>query len=185
MASELTGTGGARETRDLVAAAQAGDRLAFGALYERFARLVHGVLLASARPDDVPDLMQDVWVTGLQEIHTIKDRAAFAGWIGAVARNRARMHHRAAREVVDIPGDLPAARAADDVLHANEVLRAVKRLPERYHEPLLLRLVEEMSGEEIAAHLGLSHGTVRVYLHQGMQLLRDELGKSGRGRNDG
>lgn len=86
------------------------------------------------------------------------------------------MHHRGKRNTQDIPPEMPTPRAADDQLQANEVLRAVKRLPERYREALLLRLVEEMNGEEIAAHLGLSHGTVRVYLHHGLALLRKELG---------
>jgi RNA polymerase sigma-70 factor (ECF subfamily) len=168
-----------RDTADLVAAAQAGDRAAFGALYERFARLVHGVLLANAQSDDVSDLGQEVFFTALRKIGTLRDRPAFGAWVSAIARNEARMHHRAHRETVEVPAELPSTGAADDRLKANEVLAAVKRLPEKYREPLLLRLVEEMGGEEIAAQLGLSHGTVRVYLHHGLAQLRTELG----GRN--
>lgn len=172
MAADLTG----RETRDLVASAQNGDRAAFGALYERFAKLVHGVLLANARPDDVPDLLQDTFFNALQRIRSLRDGPAFAAWICAIARNKARMHHRGSRLTVEVSEELSSPRAADDRLNAGEVLRAVKRLPERYRETLLLRLVEELNGEEIATQLGLSHGTVRVYLHHGFAMLRNELG---------
>lgn len=164
------------DTADLVAAAQAGDRAAFGALYERFFKVVHGVLLANAERDDVPDLLHDVFIVALQKIHTLRDRPAFAAWVSAIARNQARMHHRARKETSTIPDDVSSPFGADALLRANEVLAAIKVLPERYREPLLLRLVEDMSGEEIATQLGLSHGTVRVYLHHGLGLLRNALG---------
>lgn len=38
-----------------------------------------------------------------------------------------------------------------------------------------MRLVEGMTGPEIAVATGLTHGTVRVYLHEGMRLLRSSL----------
>ena len=54
------------------------------------------------------------------------------------------------------------------------LLAAVGELPEAYREPLILRFVEGMSGPEIAARTGLTHGSVRVNLHRGMQLLREK-----------
>jgi RNA polymerase sigma-70 factor (ECF subfamily) len=165
------------DTATLVCAARDGDRAAFGALYERFARLVHGVLLASAERDDVPDLVQDVFFRALQHLHTLREPAAFAGWIATMARNEARMHHRAAKPTEELSEQLaqPAA-AAPDAMETEEVLKALRALPERYREPLTLRLVEQMGGEEIARTLGLTHGTVRVYLHHGIRLLREQLG---------
>jgi DNA-directed RNA polymerase specialized sigma subunit, sigma24 homolog len=49
-------------------------------------------------------------------------------------------------------------------------------LPDTYRETLILRLVEGMTGPEIAARTGLTHGSVRVNLHRGMQQLRELLG---------
>jgi len=66
----------------------------------------------------------------------------------------------------------PAAEAA-------EVLRAIRELPDAYRETLILRLVEGMSGPEIAAKTGLAAGSVRVNLHRGMKLLRERLNGSG------
>jgi RNA polymerase sigma-70 factor (ECF subfamily) len=71
----------------------------------------------------------------------------------------------------------PANRQAPQTgMEAQTVLNAVLSLPEAYREPLILRLVEGMTGPEIAARTGLTHGSVRVNLHRGMQQLREILG---------
>ena len=168
------------ETATLVTAARAGDGAAFGALYERYARMVHGVLLASAQQDDVQDLVQDVFFRALRQLHALREPAAFGAWIAAIARNEARMHHRAEQPTEELshqhpdPGGDPDS--VPDRLGTDDVLRALRAVPERYRESLTLRLVEQMGGEAIAARLGLTHGTVRVYLHHGLRLLREQLG---------
>jgi RNA polymerase sigma-70 factor (ECF subfamily) len=60
-------------------------------------------------------------------------------------------------------------------LKSHEVLHAIQQLPEAYREILIMRLVEQMTGPEIAAKTGRSHGAVRVHLFKGMALLRDRL----------
>jgi RNA polymerase sigma-70 factor (ECF subfamily) len=54
-------------------------------------------------------------------------------------------------------------------------LGEIQRLPEAYRETLILRLVEGMTGPEIAERTGLTHDSVRVNLHRGMKLLRERL----------
>ena len=51
----------------------------------------------------------------------------------------------------------------------------IRSLPEAYRETLMMRLVEALSGAEIAERSGLTEGSVRVNLHRGMQLLREAL----------
>jgi RNA polymerase sigma-70 factor (ECF subfamily) len=161
----------------LVDAARAGDRNAFGTLYELYGRMVHGVLLGAGQRDDVQDLVQDVFLRALRQLHTLREPAAFGGWLATLARNEARMHHRAARETIELTEQIPGPSPVDATLGTDDVMHALRTLPERYREPLILRLVNQMSGEEIARAIGLSHGTVRVYLHHGMKLLRDHLGR--------
>ena len=55
------------------------------------------------------------------------------------------------------------------------VLEAVMSLSETYRETLILRLVEGMTGPEIAARTGMTQGSVRVNLHRGMEQLRAKL----------
>ena len=57
-----------------------------------------------------------------------------------------------------------------------EILRAVQLLPSAYRETLLLRLMEGLSGPEIAQITGLTPQSVRVNLHRGMRKLRASLG---------
>jgi RNA polymerase sigma-70 factor (ECF subfamily) len=60
-------------------------------------------------------------------------------------------------------------------LEAAAALNTIRTLPRAYRETVIMRLVEGMSGAEIAERTGLSPGSVRVNLHRGMQLLRRRL----------
>lgn len=162
-----------QELPAVVIEARRGDRQAFAELYRRFHRAVHGVVLARVRYGEAADLVQDVFAIALERLPQLADVAAFPGWLLAIARNRAIDHVRGARptdELTEIPTEAP--RAAE----VNQVLVALRALPEAYQETLILRLVEGMSGPEIAEQTGLSAGSVRVNLHRGMKLLREKLG---------
>jgi hypothetical protein len=65
-----------------VAAAQGGDRAAFGQLYERYARMVHGVLLAKVPVSDVDDLVQDVFIRALRRLSTLREPGSFGREVG-------------------------------------------------------------------------------------------------------
>jgi RNA polymerase sigma-70 factor, ECF subfamily len=158
---------------DLVRAAQHGDRPAFEALYTRFGRLVHGVLLCRVGRADVEDLVQEVFLTAFERLSTLRDPSAFGGWLAAIARRRAIDHRRRLRPADELPDDV----AAPETGHAEaaQILAVIERLPDAYRETLVLRLVEGMTGPEIAARTGLTEGSVRVNLHRGMKLLRENL----------
>jgi RNA polymerase sigma-70 factor, ECF subfamily len=163
---------------ELVRASQAGNREAFGALYERFAAYVHAILLARLRPQDAPDLVQDIFLSAFQRVRSLREPAAFAGWIATIARNRATdFLRRPIMAVSDESEDPPAETIAPDVrLDAARALRAIRELPDAYRETLVLRLVEGLTGPEIAALTGLTPDSVRVNLHRGFKLLRERLG---------
>jgi RNA polymerase sigma-70 factor (ECF subfamily) len=69
------------------------------------------------------------------------------------------------------PSSPPEAR-----LDAERAIAAIQRLPEAYRETLVLRLVQGLTGPEIAAMTGLTPDSVRVNLHRGFKLLREQLG---------
>jgi RNA polymerase sigma-70 factor (ECF subfamily) len=64
----------------------------------------------------------------------------------------------------------------DITAEAAAAVAAIQDLPEAYRETLALRLVEGLSGSEIAAATGLTPDSVRVNLHRGFKLLRERLG---------
>ncbi len=160
----------------LVAAAQAGDRGAYGRLYDRFAPMVHGILLARVPRSDVEDLVQDVFLQAMRRLSSLRSAEAFGGWIATIARNRARDHWRRGEDTVELPEDVAGAPHPEG--DALVVLAAIRELPEAYRETLVLRLVEGMTGPEIAERTGLTAGSVRVNLHRGVQMLREALGRS-------
>ena len=168
------------EDERMVLAAQDGDRASFGRLYERYARMVHGVLLARVPVQDVDDLTHDVFLRALHRLSTLREIGKFGAWLAAIARNMANDYHRRAvpNEALtdEAPGNEanPPATAADEE-YAARVLEVIRSLPDAYRETLILRLVEGMTGPEIAARTGLTAGSVRVNLHRGMQQLRAKL----------
>ncbi len=171
----------------LVLAAREGDRAAFGGLYARYGRMVHGILLARVPANDVDDLVQDVFLRALHRLCDLRDATRFGPWLAAITRNRANDYYRQTRAVAamtnSLPEDeaeLPASNTAPDP-EAAMILAFVRSLPEAYRETLILRLVEGMTGPEIAARTGLTPGSVRVNLHRGMQQLREKLSQASLG----
>ncbi len=164
----------ASDGASLADAARNGSRVAFGRLYDRYARMVHGILLARVPAGDVDDLVQDVFLLALRRVHTLRESDAFGGWLAQIARNRANDYHRRPAETTE-PREESAAQ--DTAAEARAVLEMICSLPDAYRETLVLRLVEGMTGPEIAARTGLTAGSVRVNLHRGMKILREKLGK--------
>ncbi len=171
----------------LVRAAQRGDRTAFGLLYARYSRMVHGILLARVPFSDVDDLVQDVFLQALPRLSTLRRVSHFPGWLASIARNRATDFHRRVKpneefdeEWSSVESELSAPstnHSSHSSAEAHAVLDAIRSLPDAYREPLILRLVEGLNGPEIAARTGLTHGSVRVNLHRGMLQLREILGR--------
>ena len=158
----------------LVRAALAGDTDGYGRLYSLYAPLVHGVLLARMPRSEVEDMVQEIFLHALKKLHTLRDANAFGPWVAMIARNRAMDFHRRSREIVEVSDQLPATDTRET--RAVEILEIIRTLPDAYRETLVLRLVEGMTGPEIATRTGLTAASVRVNLHRGMKLLREKLG---------
>ena len=128
----------------LVRAVLDGDRDGFARLYELYAPLVHGILLARVPRAEVDDLVQDIFLHAYKKLHTLRDGSAFAPWIAMIARNRAIDFHRRSKETVEINDELRGSDTHDS--KAAEILDLIRNLPEAYRETLVLRLVEGMTG---------------------------------------
>ena len=158
----------------LVESARAGDRAAFECLYHSYSPLVHGVLLARVPYGEVSDLVQDVFLTAFRKLGHLRDPERFGPWVAIIARNRAADFYRRTRQTEELRDEI--AQRAGRGAEACEALEVIRSLPEAYRETLVLRLVEGMTGPEIAERTGLRPASVRVNLHRGMKLLRQRLG---------
>ena len=165
----------------LVGQARRGNRTAFGELYRRYARMVHGILLARVPPSEVDDLMQEVFLSALKRLTSLRSDEAFGGWLAMIARNQSTDYHRRAPKRTDISEAHLRERPPSPEAFA--VMDAIRSLPDAYRETLSLRLVEGLTGPEIAAQTGLTADSVRVNLHRGMKMLREKL--EGRAAHEG
>ena len=159
----------------LVEAVRGGDRESFGRLYDLYAPMVHGILLARVPWGEVDDLVQDVFLVAFKRIHTLREAGAFGGWLAMITRNRAMDYHRRSRETTEVTEGIGQTRAVQT--ESVEVLNLIRQLPEAYREPMILRFVEGMTGPEIAERTGLAPASVRVNIHRGMKMLRETLSR--------
>lgn len=155
----------------LVEAVRRGDREAFGQLYKNYAPMVHGILLTRVPYNEVQDLMQDVFLLALKKLDTLRDGGAFGGWLAMITRNHAVNFRRRSQPAEELTEEVAQGDLFE--LRAREILSMIQSLPDAYQETLVLRLVEGMSGAEIAQRTGLKADSVRVNLHRGMKLLRE------------
>jgi RNA polymerase sigma-70 factor (ECF subfamily) len=167
----------------LIEAVRRGDDGSFERLYARWAPVVHGILLSRAPRSVAEDLLQEVFLTVHRKLSSLRDPRAFPGWICTIARSRAADFHRRETPTEALPEDLEGGTGVST--ESLTVLRALQGLPEAYRETLTLRLVQGLTGPEIAAATGLTPGSVRVNLHRGMELLRAALTADAKDRSHG
>jgi RNA polymerase sigma-70 factor (ECF subfamily) len=152
----------------------AGDNEAFNEFYKRFSPMVHGIVLARVPFDEAADIVQEVFISAYKNLHTLRERKAVGAWLAMIARNRANEHYRREKPAEELTENI--FQKKNPQAEANEILDAIRALPETYSETLVLRLVEGMTGAEIAEKTSLTPDSVRVNLHRGMKLLRQKLG---------
>jgi RNA polymerase sigma-70 factor (ECF subfamily) len=165
-----------------LARARSGDGAAQERLYRRFARVVHGIALSAVGPADAEDVAQEAFAAAFRGLDAVRDAAALPGWLCAIARNAALDHaRRRARRPASPLEREPAAKPTtrDEGELRLRVLARVRELPDAYRETLVLRLVEGLTGPEIAERTGLGAASVRVNLCRGMALLRPLLREEG------
>jgi len=161
-----------QDTAAQVRASQQGDRAAFGTVYQQYSRMIHGILLAHVPFADAEDLVQDVFLRAMNQIDHLREPNAIGAWLACIARNAAIDYRRRTRAVTELT---EASATARPVAEAFEILDRLKELPETFRETLILRLVEGMTGPEIAERTGMTHDSVRVNLCRGMKMLREKL----------
>lgn len=173
----------AREVMPLVALARRGDRGSWSTLYDLYAPVVHAVLLLRVGYPDADDLTQEVFISAMRKIGSLRDDAMFSPWLLSIARRRAGTLFRVRsllrralpRAAEGKPTHADAPAIGESSLTPRQLLDAIRSLPAAYRETLALRLIEQLQGPEIARRLGLTHGSVRVNLTRGMKLLREKL----------
>lgn len=177
-----------------------GDTAALEMLMERYGPRVYRLAQGITRNEaDAQEVVQDVFLAVFRKIHTFQGKSALTSWLYRVTTNTALLKirsRRADREVPlepQLPTFLPDGHRAGEPAYLNadwsqspeaELLsretrdilhRAIHGLPEMYRAVLVLRDIEGLSNEEVAAAVGETVPAVKSRLHRARMALREEL----------
>ncbi len=173
------------DDRQLVALAKQ-DKSAFGELYERYLQKIYNyVYYRTGNVHDAEDLTAKVFFRALSHISNYVEKGVpFQAWLYRIAHNLVANWHRdqgrrkiiALDEYVSHPLKSEAPdRLTEEREERNQLLEAVRRLPEDRQQLLLLKFVEQMSNREIGAIMGRTEGAVKSLYHRTLLALREEM----------
>ena len=169
----------------LVLRAQGGDVDAFSGLLIRYRDRIYATLYGLTGDRDLSeDLLQDVCIKAHQSIGRFRGESQFYTWLYRVAVNRWKdWRISMARKREDIIDDVfertPGSSRTDDAVEQAEIrvilAAALQELPDMWRQVIVLREIDDLSYEEIAAVLSCSIGTVKSRLFRARGRLRDVL----------
>ncbi|MEO6773029.1 MAG: sigma-70 family RNA polymerase sigma factor [Kofleriaceae bacterium] len=169
-----------RSDAELLEASRRGEREAFGALIERYQRVVCAV--SYSRTGDralSEDVAQDTFLAAWSRLDQLREAGRLRAWLCGIARNLARKARlRTEREAPTeaLSTTCGGASAFDRVaeVEAERVVRdALTRVPEKYRDVLVLYYREQRSVREVSQLLGLSEAATLQRLSRGRQYLTE------------
>lgn len=171
---------------EILARASAGDRDAFGMLYERYIdRIFNYVYYRTGNVNDAEDLTARVFQRAMNHIVNYTDRGVpFSAWLYRIAHNLVANWHRDRSRRQEIPiSDAPLVAKGDapeaSMVHTEQqeaLLRLIRSLPSERQTLLILKFVEHYSNAEIGEIMGRSEGAVKSLYHRTLLALRDDIG---------
>ena len=174
---------------ELVERARAGDQAAFGVLVDRYQHVVIRAARAVLGPsDEVEDVAQEAFVRAFRHIAGFRGDASVKTWLLAITWRQALSHRRSIaarmRRLVAHDGDEdldpPATaqlqdQAVADVELRRMVARAVRTLPAKYREALVLAATGDHTFDEMSEALGVPAGTLKWRVSEARRRLREKL----------
>lgn len=165
----------------LLESARQGDEAAIATLLEAAQPDVRRYAEFSCiNTDDAHDAMQEtLWIIS-RRIGTLRAVTSFTGWVIAIVRREC---WRLSRRMLGKSEDLADAKVEAELARRPalelriDLARAFQSLPDHYREVVLLRDIEEMTIDEIAAAQGRTREAVKANLHRARALLREYLSR--------
>jgi len=161
----------------LIEAARGGDEKALVSLITAAQPDVRRYAARTCRAADIDDAVQETLLLLYRRVGTLRAVTSFSAWLFAVARRACLRLLRRSMGMGDAPADdmdVRMAHLAPEDLRI-DLSRAIQSLPEHYREVILLRDIEELSIDEIAAVLDLTRESVKARIHRARLLIREYL----------
>lgn len=156
---------------DQVRAAQGGDPFAMDALLTELAPWV-GRLCSSIALDKGDDAMQETLISVLKNLPTLREPAAFRGWVRRIAVREALRAATGDRAIA--VAEVPEVAVVPDFETVVDVRETLTKLSPTRRAVLVLRYLEDLSEHEVADLLGTPEGTVKSGLHRARQSFREQ-----------
>jgi RNA polymerase sigma-70 factor (ECF subfamily) len=171
----------------LVAAARAGDRLAFSILVERYRDLAYAYALARLRDrEEAEDVAQEAFIRAYLALERLRGSASWEAWLMRIVRNLCHdtLRRQRVRRATPIEEELLDSGPSPETLtlageRRRELSAAVAGLPEKYRVPLMMHYASGRTYREIAVALGLPQSTVVGRMAGALRLLRRALNEEG------
>lgn len=165
---------------EIVARVLHGEAALFELIVRRHNQRLYRATKAILRDDaEAEDAMQEAYVRAFVKLDQFAGEAKFSTWLTRIAVYEALGRLRRRKQQQEIPDTMKSRdnpeRAAQDAEMRAAIEHAVGRLPAIYRSVFVLREVEELSGAETAAILGIAEDTVKTRLHRARMLLRRRL----------
>jgi RNA polymerase sigma factor (sigma-70 family) len=172
----------------LIASARRGSNAAWQELYDGLAPTVLGYLRSNRAPDP-EDVLSEVFLQVARDIAAFDgDEGGFRSWVFTIAHHRlidARRHF--ARRPVELQPEPPdpggyaedAAQQALDLIGTKEVHRILASLSDEQRAVLLLRVIGDLSIEDVATVVGKRPGAVKALQRRGLAAVKRELARTG------
>lgn len=176
---------------ELIQRASTEDTYAYELLVKRYeTRLVHSLQHALGSREEALDAAQDAFVSAWRAIGSYRQQASFYSWLYRIAMNAAISNKRRRKlkttsldKVTSAAGADPSEQRIDsDPAHRSEteetvaqVQTALAAIAEEFRQPLILKEIDGLSYEEIAAALSIPIGTVRSRIFRARKELTERL----------
>jgi RNA polymerase sigma-70 factor, ECF subfamily len=179
----------------LIERCRAGDTQAFGDLVVRYQDRLYGTLVhLLGSLEDAREVSQDAFVLAFQKLGSFRGDSAFYSWLFRIAYNAAMTRRRkdrhreaastdAARERLgEEPSDSSPGADPSFGMQVEErrelVRKALAGLADEYRTVIVLKEIDGLQYDEIAAIVGCPIGTVRSRIHRARHELRDKLSRT-------
>lgn len=165
-----------RDDSEIVTSCLSGDVDAFGALVERYQRVVYNLALRMlGNPEDARDAAQTAFLRAWQNLARFDRQRRFFSWIYRIAMNECLNQIDRRRRVEPVDADLAGADDPAERVEAREtseqIDKALQALTLEHREVVVLRHFVDMSYDEIAEALLIPEKTVKSRLYEARQRL--------------
>lgn len=165
---------------ELIQRAQEGEQRAMRELYRLYSPRVYAVVKRLAGDDALAeDWAQEAWVRIFRALGTFRGEARFSTWMHRIAVNSAlhgkRWRDRRVVREAPLEDTVPVRVVNQDALLRMKLENAMKQLPERMRQVLVLHDIEGNTHEEIAEFLGVTAGTSKSQLFKARARMRELL----------